>query len=325
MGAAGSVPLSAEAALAAGHSQEEVDAYVSKAAAQAEATKAAAEAAAAEEVPKETPSETTDSAAETTTPDAAAATTSTSQPTETAKAPEADVADTTADKDQKVGFVLEFSATDMSSRPKTSKRAPARFRNRPPTSRRVKKPTEKKTAVKDSTGELAAVADKAPETAGATAKPNPTAKNTAAAPAAATEPAEAAVPGPETTSPEQNATQAPAKPAAAPVSEEAQKAIEELFEKTRRDSKTEPDGDVTRKQLLETLATCDEDQELSNKLGLPAAKNGKTAVSAFRNAYDEFVTAFTPAPKHEGTSSVDEVATFLSKHRTSIMRMLSIA
>jgi len=324
MGAAGSVPLSAEAALAAGHSQDEVDAYVSKAAAQAEATKAAAEAAAAAEAPKETPSEAIDTTAETT-PDATAEKTSPGQPTETTEAPKADAADTTADKDQKVGFVLEFSATDMSSRPKTSKRAPARFRNRPPTSRRVKKPAEKTTAAKDIAGKPAAVADKAPETTGATAKPNATAEATVAAPAPAAEPAEAAVSESETTSPEQTATQEPVKPAAAPVSEETQKAIEELFEKTRRDSKTEPDGDVTRKQLLETLAACDEDQELSNKLGLPAAKDGKTAVPAFRNAYDEFVTAFTPAPKHEGTSSVDEVATFLSKHKTSIMRMLSMA
>jgi hypothetical protein len=323
MGAAGSVPLSAEAALAAGHSQEEVDAYVSKAAAQAEATKAAAEAASAAEAPKEPPSEAIDTKTETT-PDASAEKTSPGQPTETTEEPKA-AADTTADKDQKVGFVLEFSATDMSSRPKTSKRAPARFRNRPPTSRRVKKPAEKTTAAKDIAGKPAAVADKAPETTGASAKPNGTTETIAAAPVPAAEPAEAAVPDSETTSPEQTATQEPVKPAAAPVSEETQKAIEELFEKTRRDSKTEADGDVTRKQLLETLATCDEDQELSNKLGLPAAKDGKTAVPAFRNAYDEFVTAFTPAPKHEGTSSVDEVATFLSKHKTSIMRMLSMA
>lgn len=285
MGAAGSIPLSKEAALAAGHSEEEVDAYLKKQeAAKNEGVAVAPEAA------TEAPAATTEPAPDATPVVDSASGETAAAPADATKDTPTATPDATATSDATVHFKIEISSTDMaaSKRPATSKRAPARFRNRPPTSRRPPR-------------EATAVAKKAAKTA-----------------AAKTE-------GPETDDSK------PAKPPAAKVEKTveevvAYKAIEGIFETTRRDSNSEADADVTREALLQTLEKHDEDTELCTKLGLPAPKEGepKSAVSAFRSAYDEYVTAFTDTKK-DGVAKVDEVANFLTKHKHSVLRLMGMA
>jgi len=315
MGAAGSVHKSKEDALAAGHSQEEIDAYLTTQNGESASTDSAA-------VENSTPTTeatseaTKDTMTDATTPEAASsdgvaivaedvppkASSETTPATNEAasddkmtvvKAANAEEEGSTAtESDKTVGFVLEFSSSVMASgRPTTSKRAPARFRNRPPTSRRPPKkaviPAKKQKPAK-------IVGKTVPETADESTP---------------TEPAK-----PPGTNEDKGADKV------------AYKAIEEIFETTRRDSQSAPDSDVTRQQLLDTLGKHETDPELCTKLGLPSQKEGeaKTSVSAFKNAYDEYVSAFTEK-KHAGKSTVDEVATFLTKHKNSVLRLLNMA
>jgi len=98
------------------------------------------------------------------------------------------------------------------------------------------------------------------------------------------------------------------------------KAIEQLIGEAEADA----EGNKKRGSFLAVLDQHVEDDELRAKLGLPAQKDGDTkAVSAFRGAFDEYVTAFTDK-KHDGTISAEEVANFLTKYRNTALRVLGV-
>jgi len=146
--------------------------------------------------------------------------------TEATAAVEGVDASTSESATNKGGFVMEFKASEMSGRPATSK-VPARFKNRPLTSRRAKK--------------------------GGTRAPVPKRKQ---APATKK---------PETVQRKKSVEE-----------ETAYKAIEELFEKSEKDT----DGKVTRDELIKTLDAHTQDDDLCLKLGLPSTAEPATAEPA---------------------------------------------